>query len=154
MSKTDTTDGDTDLETPRDVPHDAFDLVGRDPGLGATERETNVTWNTDEDDAWFHTDEPAVIRRLLAHPHVTLVDITVYAGTTEKGAPKVEYYDTIEEACDRARSVEEGRISGLRGRMPIGLLTVKKKPRNRDTGSAAVTGTWQKSAKTDEGNEE
>lgn len=100
--------------------HDLREQVGRDPRLAPEERETTVTFATDEDTARVHTDEPALVRRLLAHDHVDVDDVGVY----DDGTVRTVAYDAVV-----ADGGVDGRITRLRGRVLVDCLVVKSQPR-------------------------
>lgn len=78
--------------------------VASDPTLSSAERETCIRWSADESRATVHSDEPAIVRALLAHEH----------------------FETTEER----RS--DGTVVSVRGTLPIGCLTVKGTRRSSD----------------------
>lgn len=92
-----------------------------DPGLSAAERETTITWASDEDHARIHTEAPALIRRCLAHDALDVDAIGVYDGDTTR---RVEF-DTA-----RANGGVDGDVVALSGRVSIAHLSIKTSRRN------------------------
>lgn len=88
----------------------ASPTVRADPDLAPAERETTIRWATDEERATIHTDEPAIIRSLLAHEH----------------------FETDEERQS------DGAIVSLRGTLPIACLTIKGTQRSDDNAHHGV----------------
>lgn len=89
---------------------EALPPVATDPKLSPAERETSIRWAADEDHATIHTDEPAIIRSLLAH----------------------EYFETV------SQRKSEGTIVSLRGKLPLSCLTVKSTRRSDDNAHHGV----------------
>lgn len=105
-----------------------IEQTGRDPGLGPRERETTLTFATDEDTAHVHTDEPALIRRCLAHDRLDVDELRII---TDGEVRRLTFDDVV------ANGGVDGRVAGLRGRVPVACLLVKAGPR-KDDGHAAV----------------
>ena len=57
---------------------DLLDQTRADPDLSPSERETTFTFAVDEDAAHIHTEEAAVIRRLLSHEDVRVDALGVF----------------------------------------------------------------------------
>lgn len=104
--------------------------VGRDPALGPAERETSVAFATDQDTARVHTEEPALIRRLLAHDHVEVGVLGVHDGDTTR---TVAYDDVV------TNGGVDGRVTRLKGRVPVACLVVKAAPRTTGGHAQVVT---------------
>jgi len=109
-----------------------IDQTGRDPRLGPKERETTVRFATDQSDAHVHTEEPALVRRLLAHAHTTVEELRVVAD----GGEKVRYV-SLDDAV--ANGGVDGRVVSLRGRIPVACLTVATVPRQNAGHADAVS---------------
>jgi hypothetical protein len=124
----------SDAATPEDrvetLTEELIEQTGRDPALGPKERETVVRFATDEGDAHIHTEEPALVRRLLAHAHTTVEELRVVAD----GGEKVRYVTPDDAAADGG---VDGRVVSLRGRLPVACLTVATVPR-KNAGHADV----------------
>lgn len=108
-----------------------IEQTGRDPGLGPRERETTITFATDENGAHVHTEEPALIRRCLAHDHLDVDELRVI--TNDEEVRRLSFDDVV------ANGGVDGRIAALRGRVPVACLTVKADPRKNDGHAAAVS---------------
>ena len=134
---------------PRDISPDVLNLVGENTSLSAEAKETSMTWGRVDDAAMFHTDEAGVIRRMLPHPHIDILKVGVYCGTTDEGNMDVRRFETIEEAAECART-QDGHICELRAMVPIGLIRIGKKPRKSSSGADAVTFDWRNALKSTE----
>ena len=124
----------SDAATPEDrietAVEELIEQTGRDPALGPKERETVVRFATDEGDAHVHTEEPALVRRLLAHDHTTAEELRV----VDEVADEVRYV-TPDDAA--ANGGVDGRVVSFRGRVPVACLTVATVPR-QNAGHADV----------------
>jgi hypothetical protein len=107
---------------------DLIEQTGRDPALGPKERETVVRFASDETNAHVHTEEPGLVRRLLAHGHTTVEAVRVIDGDE---AQRLTFDDVV------ANGGVDGRVAALRGRLPVMCLTVSSVPR-KEEGHAAV----------------
>jgi hypothetical protein len=107
-----------------------IEQTGRDPALGPRERETTLRFATDEDAAHVHTEEPALIRRCLAHDHLDVDELRVI---TDDEVRRLTFDDVV------ANGGVDGRVAALRGRVPVACLTVKADPRKNDQHAAAVS---------------
>ena len=117
-------------KTAETLTEELIEQTGRDPGLGPAERETTFTFATDEDTARVHTEEPALIRRCLAHDHLDVDELRII---TDGGVRYVTFDDVV------ANGGVEGRVAGLRGRVPVACLSVKSRPRKDDGHAAAIS---------------
>lgn len=99
-----------------------------DPELTPQEKETTMRFARDEDAIDFFTAEAAIGRRFLAHPESTVEEVVV-----------------LEEGARRARdprAVErDERIVSVRGRLPVGVLTIKRDPRSSGEHASIITRT-------------
>jgi hypothetical protein len=124
----------SDAATPEDrvetVTEELIEQTGRDPRLGPKERETTVRFATDQSDAHVFTEEPALVRRLLAHKHTTVEELRVVDDSGEELR-----YVSLADAV--ANGGVDGRVVSFRGRLPVACLTVATVPR-KATGHADV----------------
>jgi hypothetical protein len=97
-----------------------------DPELTPQEKETTLRFARDESEIHFFAAEAAIGRRFLAHPESTVEEVVV-----------------LEEGARRARDpreVERGaRIVSVRGRLPVGALTIKRDPRSSGSHATIIT---------------
>jgi hypothetical protein len=115
------------------VGHRVEDLLDRtraDPALGPEERGTTVAFAVDEDTARIHTEEAALIRRLLAHHDVRVDTLGVFDGDRRRRL-------SLEEALTEIRPDE--LVVRLRGTIPVRYLGVSCVPRNHDRHAAVVS---------------
>ncbi len=120
----------TSEERVETVTEELIEQTGRDSGLGLKERETTVRFATDEDAAHVHTEEPALIRRCLAHDHLDVDELRVI---TDEEVRRLGFDAVL------ANGGVDGRVAALRGRVPVACLTVKADPRKSDGHAAAVS---------------
>jgi hypothetical protein len=103
---------------------EAFDRD--DPDLTPEEKETTMRFARDEEAIHFFTAEAGIGRRFIAHPESTVEEVAV-----------------LEEGARRARDpreVERGaRIVSVRGRLPVGTLTIKRDPRSSGSHATIIT---------------
>ena len=72
-------------EEPAEPPAEYLrDRTGADPGLRPEERETTVSFAVDEDSVRIHTEEAAIIRRLLSHDAFEPARVGVHDGETTR----------------------------------------------------------------------
>ena len=104
------------------------DRVDRDPELSGDEKETSISMYGQDKHFTIYSAKPTVVKSLLEHDHFDLS----WARVLEDGEP--------ERVRDRATLHEvEGDIVAVRGEMPVGVLTVKSKPRANNHQSSVVT---------------
>jgi hypothetical protein len=117
-------------EATRPAREDLLDRVRADPSLGPRERETTFTFATDEAIAHVHTEEAAIIRRLLSHDDVEVDALGVLAGDRRR---------TLTLAETLAETDSESLVVRLKGRLPLRYLTVATVGRNHDEHAAVVS---------------
>ena len=106
---------------------EVVDKVNRDPKLSGDEKETTITMYGQ--DKWFgiFSAKPTVVKSLLKHDHFELT----WARVIED--------DNSVRANDRGTLEEtDGDIVAVKGTMPVGVLTVKSKPRANNNQSGIV----------------
>ena len=109
------------------------DLLGRtraDPGLTPAERETTLTFAVDEASAHVHTEEAAIIRRLLAHGAVEVDALGVFDGDRRR---------TLSLESALAETDPNDRVVRLKGRVPLRYLSIGSVGRNHDEHAAVVS---------------
>lgn len=97
-----------------------------DPRLSPEEKETTIRFAKDEDRATVHTDEAGIGRRLLAHPHTEVEEVTVLADDRVRRV-------TPDEVNDEHAPV------GIRVSVPVGALSVRSSPRKSTQHSAVIS---------------
>lgn len=102
--------------------------VDRDPQLSGDEKETTITMYGR--DKWFSvfSAKPTVVKSLLKHDHFELERARL---VTEDGIERVGTRAEL-RSC-------EGDIVAVEGEMPVGVLTVKSKPRANNHQSSIVS---------------
>ena len=103
------------------------DRVAPDPDLKLKERETTFTFADDEDRARVHAASPGIVRRLLAHDEVSIISATIHDG------------EGIENISGDALRDSTGDIVSIRGRVPVGCLSVKAVARNNNQAANVVS---------------
>jgi hypothetical protein len=88
-----------------------------DPALEPEEKETTIRWAKPDNEAVIHTDEAAVGRRLVAHEHSTVEEVTVLADGTRQRKEAEDVYDGDEPVSVRCR-------------LPVAALSVSSSPRS------------------------
>lgn len=106
------------------------DKVDRDPQLSGSEKETTITMYGDDKRFKMYSAKPTVVKSLLRHDHFELEWARVLDDETS------EYY----ENKDALQGVK-GKIVAVEGTLPVGVLTVKSKPRANDHQSSIVS--WE-----------
>jgi hypothetical protein len=113
------------------------DRVSEDPALLPEEKETQIRWAADEGKARIHTDEGSIIRRLLHHPEFTVGELTVVDTT---GGPRDLHHVQVDKGTDLCDvQVPAGVVTGVRGSIPIGAITVQNCTRDGNQHYKAVS---------------
>ena len=99
-----------------------------DPELLPCEKETTIRFAKDEDVATIHTDEAGIGRRLLAHPHSTIEEVTIMA-------------DGVRRRVSPEEVPPDPRVVSLRCKLPVGALLIKRDVRSSGKHSKIVTKT-------------
>jgi hypothetical protein len=102
-----------------------LEAVQEDSSLLPEEKETTLRLDKRDDYADVYTAEAGLARRLLAHPAVPVVAVTVATGDARTDKPPAAY--------------EAGPIVGVRAHVPVGALQVKLRPRNSSSHAEIVT---------------
>lgn len=105
------------------------DRVERDPALSGDEKETTISMCGQDKQFTIFSAKPTIIKSLLQHDHFRLQWARVLPPADE--TPK-----RIEDTDRLANS--DGTIVAVRGTMPVGVLTIKSKPRATDHQSSVV----------------
>lgn len=95
-----------------------------DPELAPVEKETVFRFARDLDRLRFFTAERGIGRRLIAHGHTTVEEVVVREGAARPVRTP--------EAVD-----EDDHVVGVRGTLPVGVLSIRGEPRSA-TGHAEV----------------
>ena len=100
-----------------------------DPRLTPPEKETTLRFARDEDHVAVYTAERGVGRRLLAHPEASIDAVTVIAGERARAAIALDELDTEDPPP----------VVGVRGELPVGVLTVSRDRREDDAHAEVIT---------------
>ncbi len=103
------------------------DYVDRDPELGGDEKETTITMCGQDKRFSVFSAKPTVVKSLFDHDHFELTWARVLAGGES------DHVDSRD-----ALPPQEGSIVAVQGTMPVGVLTVKSKPRADNNQSSIV----------------
>lgn len=108
------------------VDSDLTEKVDRDPKLSGDEKETTITMLGQEKRFSIYSAKPTIIKSLLKHDHFNLGWARIINGDQRE-------IDTEEEL-----KKTDGDIVAVQGTMPVGVLTVKSKPRANNHQSSIV----------------
>jgi len=109
---------------------DLLDQTRADPDLSPSERETTFTFAVDEDAAHIHTEEAAVIRRLLSHEDVRVEALGVFDGDRRRTL-------TPEEALAELEAGDA--VVRLKGTLPLRYFVVRDTGRSHDRHADVVS---------------
>lgn len=102
--------------------------VGPHPNLSGAEKETTISMYGDSKEFTIFSAKPTIVKSLLKHDHFEMDwAIVSKSGNNER----VEDLETLEES--------DGQIVSIEGKLPIGTLTVKSKPRANNHQSSIVS---------------
>jgi len=104
------------------------DRVDRDPKLGGDEKETTITMCGQDKHFDIFSAKPTVIKSLLQHDHFQLEWARVL---DDEGGERVKDEESLKG--------QDGDIVAVSGEMPVGVLTVKSKPRANNHQSSIVS---------------
>ena len=107
---------------------DLVDRVDRDPMLSGDEKETTISMHGQDKTFSVFSAKPTVIKSLLRHNHFELD----WARVLDEGSR------TRATGRDELRETESA-IVALKGQMPVGVLSIKSKPRANNHQSSIVT---------------
>ncbi|MFB6193717.1 MAG: hypothetical protein ABEI75_01510 [Halobaculum sp.] len=102
--------------------------VDRDPSLSGDEKETTITMYGGDKKFSVFSAKPTIVKSLLEHDYFELEWARVMR---DGGSEHVESRAALAETG--------GDIVAVRGQMPVGVLTVKSKPRANNHQSSIVT---------------
>jgi hypothetical protein len=105
------------------VDRSVLDAVGEDTDITPEEKETTLRLGKVEDEATIYTAEAGISRRILAHPDIEILGLTVAEGDARREI-SVDEHDNED-------------IVGVRGSVPVGALSVRSSPRS-STGHADI----------------
>jgi hypothetical protein len=108
--------------------HELVDRVAAHPDLLPVEKQTTIGWVRDDDTARMHTDEAAIARALLRHPHVGIDRVVLHTGVSVD-------VDAAGES--------DAAVGSIIADVPIALLKISKKPRGSALHSRVVS-RWDK----------
>ena len=109
---------------------DLLDATCADPELTPSERETIFTFAVDEDVAHIHTEEAAVIRRLLSHDDIRVDALGVFDGDRRRTLTRE----------DALAGVEAGdAVVQLKGALPLRYFVVRDTGRSHDRHADVVS---------------
>lgn len=103
--------------------------VGTD--LPRREQETGLSYLSDDDRYRVFSYAPAIVRKLLQHEYARVR----WVYTTEDGDPA----GRVENLSDISLAEEGVGIEGVSVELPLGTLSIKGSPRQRDAPSGVVT---------------
>lgn len=106
------------------------DRTRADPQLAPKERETTFTFAVDENTARVHTEEAALIRRLLCHDDVRVDALGVFDG---------DGYRTLSFDEAVAETGGDDLVVRLKGRVPLRYLVVRDTGRRNDDHAQVVS---------------
>lgn len=101
--------------------------VDRDPELSGDEKETTITMYGQDKHFDIYSAKPTVIKSLLKHDHFELEWARLLDDAEKIRAEDREYLKNT-----------DADIVALQGKMPVGVLTVKSKPRANNNQSSIV----------------
>jgi len=107
---------------------DIVERVDRDHRLTGDEKETSINMYGSDKYFKIYSAKPTIIKSLLKHDHFELELGKVL--TSEEKITRVSGIDSLANTS--------GKIVGVKGKMPIGTLTVKSKPRANNHQSSIV----------------
>ena len=103
---------------------DLTDAVRSDPEARPFERETSYRFDaTDDDRMIVYSGMPSQVRGWLRHEHF---EPSWFVITNDRHHFEA---DSTQEAQELLDDLDDAGITGLRGKLPIGCLTVKSSPR-------------------------
>lgn len=105
---------------------DIADLAERDPALSVREKETTIRMAADEKSFHVMSEKRTIVSSLLQHPEFELSWARVVNG------------DETTRVSETNELREVDAIYAVAGRMPVGCLTVKSKPRSNNHQSSVV----------------
>lgn len=109
-------------------PEEIIDAWERgDPALQSAEKETTIRWAKPDDEAVIHTDEAGIGRRLVAHDHATVEEVTVLDADDTRQRKSPEEVDDEDEPV------------AIRCRLPVGGVTIGSSPRKTSQHAAVVS---------------
>jgi hypothetical protein len=94
------------------------DRVNRDPKLSGDEKETTITMYGQDKHIHIFSAKPTVMKSLLKHDYFELESARVVKNGKSKTVGSRDELETV-----------DGDIVAVEGEMPVGVLTVKSKPR-------------------------
>jgi hypothetical protein len=101
-----------------------------DTQLSRNEQETSFHWFGDADRFEVVSYAPPIVKRVLRHDYAK-IDWCFVEGPDERG----QRIDTVSDIA----STGDEYVSGVSATLPLGVLTVKGKPRVRDVMSGVIT---------------
>jgi hypothetical protein len=101
--------------------------VDRDPMLSGDEKETTISMCGQDKHFTIFSAKPTVVKSLLKHDHFDIVWARVLV---DDGAKRFEQRSKLSDT--------DGEIVAVKGKMPVGVLTVKSKPRANNNQSSIV----------------
>lgn len=107
------------------APQEAIDNASEDSSLDPSEKETSINFGKRNDHARVFTSETGMMRRILGHPHVPVISVTVEEGDSR---PTVDLDD-----------YDGQPIVGVQARAPIGLLKIQQTPRKDNQHARVVS---------------
>lgn len=104
------------------------DRVDRDTSLNGAEKETTITMLGDAKQFTIYSAKPTIVKSLLKHDHFEMDWARVI------NAESLTKFKDISDLTDSS-----GDIVAISGRMPIGVLNIKYKPRTKNHQSQIIT---------------
>lgn len=103
-----------------------LDNIKTDPDLQAIERNVAFVAQADADVFEVDVEVPSLMKRFLLHPAFETREIRVSDADRFGVRMPIEEY-------------QNGHVTGVRGRIPVGCMKFSAEPRNRSTWSTVVT---------------
>ena len=107
---------------------DLVEKVDRDPDLSGAEKETTLTMMGDKKKFEIYSAKPTIVKSLLKHNHFEMMWARVM---DESGHERISNRSKLEDT--------NGDIVAINGKMPIGTLTIKYKPRANNHQSSIIS---------------
>jgi hypothetical protein len=97
-----------------------FDVISAwnrtDPDLESLEKETHIGFAMPDDAFWFHTDEPSIGKKVIAHPECQDIRLVVRDGDGRQSLDIEDYSDQP--------------VLSVQASLPIGNLSIKSESRS------------------------
>jgi hypothetical protein len=102
--------------------------VDRDPRLTADEKETSITMYGSDKKFTIFSAKPTIVKSLLDHDHFDIISARLLKEGTKSNVSNRDELKTT-----------EGKIVAVKGKMPVGVLTIKSVTRANNHQSSIVS---------------